>query len=129
MTEQIQRLVTDLRSPSATPAKIHASIDNIASVVTGTIKNTQAALDASSSRLSSSLATALRQVAGDSVENLVNARGRLLEAEDDGQNAASLEAWKEVARGIPPVAFEIAREVRDLVARVGDLSGNDDEFA
>ena len=38
--------------------------------------------------------------------------------------------WKEVVNGLPPIAFEVAREVRELTAVVAGVGGDDgDEFA
>ena len=56
------------------------------------------------------------------MRSLASNKARLLEAEDEGWGAEDFETWKEVANGLPPLAFEIARQVRDLVAKVEKLA-------
>ena len=56
------------------------------------------------------------------MRSLAGQKARLLEAEDEGWGRQSFESWREVANGLPPIAFDIARQVRDVVAKVGDLA-------
>ena len=71
----------------------------------------------------------LREALGPCVRALAAGKAKLLATEDDGRDAGSYEEWKQVANGLPPIAFEIAREARELVGRVGEIvGGRDDDF-
>ena len=83
------------------------------------MKRSQSAADASSN-------TSLRDAAALSVRNLAGCKARLLAAEDDGRDAADWAEWKEVANLLPPIAFEIAREVREFGGAVGAWADGDD---
>lgn len=66
------------------------------------------------------------------VLRLGECRERLLEANDTGRDLAQDGAqpgdrdWKMWSQTLPPIAFEIARETKDLVQQVGQMAGADD---
>lgn len=69
---------------------------------------------------------------GRMVVRLGECRERLLEAGDTGRDLAQNGVqpgerdWKMWSQTLPPIAFEIARETKDLVQEVGQLAGGDD---
>jgi hypothetical protein len=66
------------------------------------------------------------------VVRLGDCRERLLEANDTGRDLAQNGAqpgdrdWKMWSQTLPPIAFEIARETKDLVEHISQLAGGDD---
>ena len=66
------------------------------------------------------------------VLRLGECRERLLEANDTGRDLAQDGAqpgdrdWKMWSQTLPPIAFEIARETKDLAQQVGQMAGADD---
>lgn len=69
---------------------------------------------------------------GKMVDRLTNCRQRLMEAGDRGQDLAADgkgprdREWRMWTQTLPPIAFEIARETKELVQRVDRLVGSDD---
>lgn len=65
------------------------------------------------------------------LEGLKDCRGRLLDAEREGETGrdgrGGQEAWAEMVRRLPPLAFEVARRTKELAQRVDGVEG-DDEF-
>ena len=63
----------------------------------------------------------------------------MMRVEDEARRVSvrGVSEWKDVVNGLPPIAFEIAREVRELCGSVGGLAGgeegrgteDDDDFA
>ena len=101
LIEGIQSLITSIRT-TAPPPTVSARIIDIADIVGTLLRRGENMLD--------------------------RCRARLLEREDDGSSAQSEAEWKEAVKGVPPVAFEIARTVRELTASVGKVrtSGQED---
>ncbi|KAK0384131.1 hypothetical protein NLU13_8220 [Sarocladium strictum] len=69
---------------------------------------------------------------GGMVTRLSECRERLLESNDTGRDLAQNGTqpgdrdWKMWSQTLPPIAFEIARETKELVQHVGQLTGADD---
>jgi hypothetical protein len=69
---------------------------------------------------------------GRMVTRLGECRERLLEANDTGRDLAQSGVqpgdrdWKMWSQTLPPIAFEIARETKELVQQVGQLAGADE---
>lgn len=90
----------------------------------------------------SSTGNSILRVQGEPIlRNLSNCRQRLLQAAATGQQIADDDrdddegdrAWRTWNQSLPPLAFEIARETKELVLRVdvidGDQRGGDDDFS
>lgn len=66
---------------------------------------------------------------GDKVTRLAECKERLLEAGERGQDMANIgvkstdHEWRMWSQTLPPIAFEISREAKELVSRIG---GSDD---
>ena len=51
---------------------------------------------------------------------------KLEEKEREGEHVSSEALWKEYVKGLPPIGFEIAREVKELGGWVeGEVGGGD----
>ena len=73
---------------------------------------------------------ALRESADPIVDSLAGLRDRLIGAAHELDNINNPAQWKEFTKGIPPVAFQVARETRTLVGRLEALGGEggEDDF-
>ncbi|KAH8682280.1 hypothetical protein BX600DRAFT_430164 [Xylariales sp. PMI_506] len=118
LVETIQNLVGSIRG-DASIAQINEQILSIADIVGRMISE----LEASGSR-------------DEMLERLLSCRQRLLEAGEHGQDLASRgldpqdREWRMWTQTLPPIAFEIARETKGLVERIGDMiMSNGDDFS
>lgn len=72
---------------------------------------------------------------GDMVARLVDSQQRLMEAGQRGQDLAADgmgdddRDWRMWTQTLPPIAFEIARETKELVLRVDQLLAANDDFS
>jgi len=75
----------------------------------------------------------LRREAAGIVDKLASCRERVLQAQERGRQIAQGEEgemeWRVWTQGLPPVAFEIARETKELVRCVDGVEGGEDDFA
>lgn len=114
LVQTIQNLVQLIRTDDASIDAIEDEINNIADVVGKVVSETD------------SLQTGM-------TDRLRVCRERILEAGDqgmdlaaDGKDAGTRE-WRMWTQTLPPIAFEIARETKEIVTRVGGLG--ESEFA
>jgi hypothetical protein len=67
--------------------------------------------------------------------NLEDCKNKLLQAGDDSQGYDNSASAKEFTQKLPPLAFQVARETRELVRRIqgirvsGGGGGGDDDFS
>lgn len=100
---------------------------SIADVVGQVVSATESALSSTSN---STLQTHGRTI----LSKLSTGRDRLLEARDKGHaiadSAPGDQAWRAWNQSLPPIAFEIARDTKDLVTKV-DMADADpgDDFS
>lgn len=72
---------------------------------------------------------------GNMIGRLAESRQRLMEAGEHGQELAADgkgeddRDWRMWTQTLPPIAFEIARETKDLVQRVDHLLVTNDDFS
>jgi uncharacterized protein YukE len=106
MVQTIQGLVGSIRS-DAPIQQINQEITSIAEVVGNVVAETEASGHA-----------------GEMLERLSSCRQRLLEAGDYGKNLAARglgendREWRMWTQTLPPIAFEIVRETKELVQRI-----------
>ncbi|KAI0533799.1 hypothetical protein GGR58DRAFT_94322 [Xylaria digitata] len=106
MVQTIQGLVGSIRG-DAPIQQINGEIASIAEVVAKVVAETEASGNA-----------------GEMLERLSSCRQRLLEAGDHGKNLAarglgeSDREWRMWTQTLPPIAFEIVRETKELVQRI-----------
>lgn len=130
--QNIQALVSSIRSEGGITA-ISTHIDAIADVVGTVVMSTETAM--------SSTGNSQLRVQGEPVvRKLAGIRERLMDAGKTGRDIAdegrdddeSERAWRAWNQSLPPIAFEIARETKELVMRVDVIDGGangDDDFS
>lgn len=116
LVQTIQTLVGSIRG-AADINQIDPLIRSIADTVGKVISETEAAGN------------------GDMVERLADSQQRLMEAGQRGQELAADglgdqdRDWRMWTQTLPPIAFEIARETKELVLRVDQLLAANDDFS
>lgn len=70
---------------------------------------------------------ALRQASEPVIAALDQCRGRLTATAGEGGDATTPEQLRELTNKLPPIAFEIARQTKDLVQRLEATSAVADE--
>ena len=126
LVNHVQSLVALVRSsPPSGLQPLTKELTSISSVVSTII-----------SAMDNSMAsdTSLRNSAGTIVDKLEKCRERVLDAIDAGSEANLAEGkedgeWEAWCQGLPPIAFEIARETKELVKVVDAVEGQEDDFA
>lgn len=72
---------------------------------------------------------------GDMIGRLADSQQRLMEAGERGQELAADgknerdREWRMWTQTLPPIAFEIARETKELVQRIGQLVSGEEDFS
>lgn len=72
---------------------------------------------------------------GDMIGRLADSQQRLMEAGERGQDLAADgkddrdREWRMWTQTLPPIAFEIARETKELVQRIDQLISTGDDFS
>ncbi|KAI9757792.1 MAG: component of the polarisome [Chaenotheca gracillima] len=126
LVRSIQSLVGSIRADGGMPA-IRNHISDISVVVQDVVSSTEHAMDGSDHP---SFRDHIEPVVG----KLSDCRTRLLKASSDGENVNNNPAMlKDVVNKLPPLAFEIARETKELVQRIDQLENDgagseDDHF-
>ncbi|KAB8304650.1 hypothetical protein EYC80_004020 [Monilinia laxa] len=130
LVQNIQSLVSSIRSEGDIDA-ISTEIDAIANVVGEVVASTGEAMINS---------PALRSQSQPVLAKLSECRLRIIAAGEQGREIANGEReddkagaeWRAWNQSLPPIAFEIARETKELVLRVDVLDGEgggDDDFS
>ncbi|MCJ1476386.1 component of the polarisome [Lambiella insularis] len=124
LVQSIQSLVSSIRVVDE-PGVVHDRVDAMAAIVGHVVKETQRVIDKTGNLY-------LRDQAGSAVRTLAGCKARLLAADDDSRASENHSEWKEHINTLPPIAFEIAREMKELVQRVDRVAdaarGGMDEF-
>lgn len=126
LVQNIQSLVSSIRSEAGISA-IENQINAIADVVGTVVSSTETAMSSTGN-------SALRTQGEPIVKKLSNIRQRLIDAGKTGRTIADEErdddegerAWRAWNQSLPPIAFEIARETKELVLRVDIIDGDQD---
>ena len=121
LVQSIQALVTSVRVDDD-PEVVHDRIGRISQIVGHVIKETQRVMDMTENTL-------LQNIAGPAIRVLGACKSKLATADDKGKDIQEHGAWKEFTNTLPPLAFEIARETKELVQGVDRVleDGRDDE--
>ncbi|OAT09204.1 cell polarity protein [Blastomyces gilchristii SLH14081] len=149
VVQSIQALVSSIRAEPDDMFAIRTHIDAISAVVSKVIDATESAItrqeqqqqqhqdhhqsnnnndNHSNTDLNVNNNTILRDRAGPIIRILSECRDRLAEAGAEGNQALSVSEMREVTGKLPPIAFQIARETKELVQRLDQMemvgSGN-----
>lgn len=127
LVQSVQRLIEAIRRGE--PAM---SIQNSLSSIAGTVESVLVATDRGSQE-STSYRSEWQTQTADIQENLQTCRTKLMQAGDETQGFAGESPTKSFTQKLPPLAFEVAREIRELVKRIEPIkargSGVDDDFS
>ena len=115
----IQALVAAIRSEEPLPT-IRSQISTIAAVVGKVVSATE------SSMRDPSYPPALRERAEPIIQNLGGCKEKLLHAAEESARLDTAGA-KDFTNRLPPLAFEIARETKELVQRIERIDFVEDE--
>jgi hypothetical protein len=122
--QTIQSLVSSIRSEAGITA-ITTELSAIASVVGNVVTSTETAMSSTGN-------AELRTQAKGIVKRLGECRTKLVGAADKGRKIADMGdddagrgemEWRMWTQSLPPIAFEIARETKELVQRVDVIDG------
>ena len=120
MVQSIQSLVASIRSEQGMNT-VQTHVSTISDVVANVVSSTENLMHERSGDV------ALRERSEPIIQALDECRGRLMGTAAEGHNAASPEQLREVTNQLPPIAFEIARQTKELVQRLETLAQGDDE--
>jgi hypothetical protein len=136
LVQNIQSLVSSIRSEAGITA-ISTQINAIAEVVGTVVSSTETAMSSTGN-------ASLRTQGEPIVRKLATLRQRVLNAGEKGRAIANEareddegeRTWRQWNQSLPPIAFEIARETKELVLRVDVIDGQqngggdgDDDFS
>lgn len=122
MVQSIQALVATIRSEQGLD-NVQTHVSAIDAVVANVVSATEHLIREHSTDV------ALRERSEPIVQVLDGCRGRLMGTAAEGHDAAGPEQLREVTNRLPPIAFEIARQTKELVQRLESLmQADDDDF-
>lgn len=125
--QSIQSLVASIRAEESLPS-IRSHISEIVSVVTSVVSATESSIQAPGF-----VSETMRSKVEKSVATLAGSKAKLLAASADSESldpSSAKGAVKMFTQRLPPLAFEIARETKELVQKIEIMeSGEEDEFA
>ncbi|KAL1958366.1 hypothetical protein VTO42DRAFT_4467 [Malbranchea cinnamomea] len=124
LVESIQALVSSIRA-EADFQTVRSHIDAIFDVVGKVITSAETTISQPDA------APALRERVGPIVQLLENCRDKLADTGSEGHGLTNPAEIREVTGKLPPIAFQIAKETKELVQRVDQLqyeSHQEDDF-
>ena len=111
LIQSIQALVTSIRAEDNI-STIRGHISAISTVVSNVVNSTDNSMNKPDAN------PALRECASPIIQTLAKCRDHLSKAGTDGMNSTNL---REVTSKLPPIAFEIARETKELVQQIDQI--------
>lgn len=120
MVQSIQSLVASIRAEQGLQT-VETHVSAIGDVVTNVLSATEQLIRDRSGDV------ALRERSEPITQALSDCRGRLMGTAAEGHNAASPDQLREVTNQLPPIAFEMARQTKELVQRLESLSHEDED--
>ena len=119
LVQSIQSLVGSIRAEDD-PLTIKDNINDIADILGKVVSEAQQTLDNTDNG-------ALRDQANPTIDTLAECRAQLKDASAQVDRINDATAWKDFTKMLPPLAFKIARETKELVQRLDQVGGGDDE--
>ncbi|OQE90375.1 hypothetical protein PENNAL_c0012G03900 [Penicillium nalgiovense] len=120
MVQQIQALVASIRAEDNLHT-VQTHVSAISNVVMNVVSATEQLMRERSGDI------ALRQTSEPVIAALDQCRGRLATTASEGEDTTTPEQLRELTNKLPPIAFEIARQTKDLVQRLEATSVVADE--
>ncbi|KAK2744642.1 component of the polarisome [Myotisia sp. PD_48] len=119
LIKAIQSLVTSIRTGDDF-SDVRPNIDDISNLVENVVSRTQAALDKPDAN------PKLKRRVSPVIQNLSQWRENLLNTGLEGDRTGP-EDFRDVTKKLPPIAFKIAHETKELVQRIDQIEDVDDE--
>lgn len=121
MVQSIQSLVASIRAEHGMNS-VQAHVSAISDVVANVVSSTEHLIHERGD-------VALRERSEPVLQALDECRGRLMGTAAEGHDGLNPEQMREVTNQLPPIAFEIARQTKELVQRLETLAhGDEDDF-
>ncbi|CAG8908519.1 unnamed protein product [Penicillium egyptiacum] len=120
MVQQIQALVASIRAEDNLHT-VQTHVSAISNVVANVVSATEQLMRERSGDVT------LQQTSEPVIAALDQCRGRLTATASEGEDASTPEQLRELTNKLPPIAFEIARQTKDLVQRLEATSVVADE--
>ncbi|KAJ9318331.1 hypothetical protein DTO271D3_1588 [Paecilomyces variotii] len=122
LVQSIQALVASIRGEDSI-GTIRSHISAISNVVNNVVTSTDDAARKPGAN------PVLQERAGPIVQTLAECRNRLSRTGAEGEDVTNADQLREITSKLPPIAFEIARETKELVQRVDqiDLGASDED--
>lgn len=120
MVQSIQSLVASIRADDKLQT-VQTHVSAILSVVANVVGATEHLMHERSAD------TALREASEPAIFSLDQCRSRLEATVNEGEDTTTPEALREVTNKLPPIAFEIARQTKDLVQRLEATSESEED--
>lgn len=117
--QSIQSLVGSIRAED-NPTVIKDLVDNIAGILNKVVSETRQTLSKTDDH-------ALRVQIKPSVDTLADCRSRLVDASGEIDQINDATAWKDLTKMLPPLAFKIARETKELVQHLDRIRGGEED--
>ncbi|KAH0543559.1 hypothetical protein FGG08_002120 [Glutinoglossum americanum] len=117
MVQSIQSLISSIRADNGMPT-IRNHINDISAVVEKVITSTETAMSQAGN-------STLRDRGEPIIRKLSDCRAKLLEVNSESENIRDPSLLKDFTNKLPPLAFEIARETKELVRMVDDLDNEE----
>ncbi|CAG8925157.1 unnamed protein product [Penicillium salamii] len=121
MVQSIQSLVASIRAEDKLP-----TVQTHVSAILGVLANVVGATEHLIHERSADIV--LREASEPAILALDQCRSRLETTINEGDDAMTAEELREVTNKLPPIAFEIARQTKDLVQRLEATSAEEDDF-
>ncbi len=113
MVHSIQSLQASVRGDD-NPAVVRSHLDAIGAIVGKMVSETQNTMERTSNQ-------ELRERITPTM--LANSRTKILEASSKCESIHDLQTWSKFKDTLPPLAFDVARETKELVQRLDQLGG------
>ncbi|KAI9802253.1 MAG: hypothetical protein M1825_002974 [Sarcosagium campestre] len=123
LVQSIQALVASIRAEDGV-SLVCNHLEEIAAVVAKVVSSTDSAINQTTN---AALRDALRDRGEPILEKLSHCRDRVLDASAEGERIRDPKTLKEFSMKLPPLAFEIARETKELVQRIDQVDHDLDD--
>ena len=112
----IQALVSSIRADDSLPV-VRNHIDTISDVVSKVISSVHSSVEGATTKTTADL----RDRAGPVIELLEQCRDDLVSTGADGDHLTDPTEIRQITGKLPPIAFQVARETKELVQRIDQL--------
>ena len=113
LLQSIQSLVGSIRADD-NPATVKGHLDDISIIVGKVVRETEHTTQDSTH-------ATVQERTDPVVQNLIACRAQLMDASVQGSAIQDAAEWKEFTKKLPPLAFDVARQTKELVQRLNPI--------